>query len=474
MYCCQYIARNCYFCNRINLNNPMRPVVHHTYCKIIIGLLLLTGFAATVTAQTRNQPAQKDDYYDEGFFRYEDFIYDASIATVLFHRLGFELSGPILIFNSDEQLRLSFDQLDEDYQLWQYTVIHCDALWQPTDLWQNEYIDGFTEGYIRDYAYSYNTLQEYTHYELVFPNNEFKFTLPGNYLLKVYPEGAPDRPIITRRFMVVDQRVSIAATVKQSSVVDQYFTHQEVQFSVLNAAYPILDPRELKVVILQNDRWDNAIWGLEPLMLRHDEIDYHYTDGRNAFEGGNEFRYFDIKSLRYHSERVAAIESRRDGYLVTLLPDAPRSFKPYVTYGDINGKFLIKTEDAPNVNVEGEYVWVDFLLPYQAPFSDGGVYIIGELTQWQFTGLANAPRAAYGKAQMKYNFARQGYEARLYLKQGYYNYLYGFLPNGSAKATLALLEGSHYQTRNRYTILVYYREQGSRFDRLIGAEVINQ
>ncbi|HAH58068.1 MAG TPA: DUF5103 domain-containing protein, partial [Bacteroidales bacterium] len=59
-------------------------------------------------------------------------------------------------------------------------------------------------------------------------------------------------------------------------------------------------------------------------------------------------------------------------------------------------------------------------------------------------------------------------------KQGYYNYLYAFLPNGSTKADLSRLEGTHYQTRNRYTILVYYREQGTRFDRLIGTEVINQ
>ncbi len=442
--------------------------------KFICVMLAFVFSGSMVYAQVERKSQDSEDYYDQAFFRYEDFIYDASIASVLFHRNGFELSGPIMQFNSDEQLRLSFDQLDHDYQLWQYTVIHCDALWNPTDLWQNEYIAGFTEGYIRDYAYSFNTLQEYTHYELIFPNNEFQFTLPGNYLLKVYPDGDADHPIITRRFMVVDQRVTIEALIKQSSVVDQYFTHQEVQFSILNPSYPILDPRELKVVILQNDRWDNAIWGLEPLMLRHNEIDYHYTDGRNAFEGGNEFRYFDIKSLRYHSERIAAIEHRRDGYFVKLLPDAVRASKPYITYGDINGKHLIQTEDAPDVSIEGEYVWVDFFLPYQTPFTDGGVYIMGDLTYWQFSALANAPQAAFGKAQMKYNFARQGYEARLYLKQGYYNYLYAFLPNGSTKADLSRLEGTHYQTRNRYTILVYYREQGTRFDRLIGTEVINQ
>ncbi len=419
------------------------------------------------------RPKSNDSYFDSGFLRYEDFIYRESVRTVLFHREGWELTPPMILFNSDEKLMLSFDDLDADYKVWQYTVIHCDAVWKPTDLWQNEYIEGFTEDYIRDYKYSYNTLQAFTHYKLTIPNDNFRFTLPGNYILKVFPEGMPDQPAITRRFMVVDPKVTVKARVKRSSVIDQYFTHQEVPFSVLNPAYPIPEPyRDLKVVILQNNRWDNAIWNLAPLMLRADELDYQYTDGRNSFEAGNEFRYFDIKSLRYTSERVRQVENRNDGYHVSLLPDAARTFKPYVTYSDINGQRLIKTEDARDSDLEAEYVWVDFFIPWDAPMTDGAPYIMGALTDWQFSAAGNTPVDRSGPGRMSYNFARQGYEARLYLKQGYYNYLYAFLPNGESKAELARLEGSRYETRNSYTILVYYREQGSRFDRLIAAEVI--
>lgn len=415
---------------------------------------------------------QADSYFDVSAPKFEDFVYKPSIKTVLFHREGWELSPPLIKFNTDERLMLSFDDLDADYKVWQYTVIHCDATWNPTDLWPNEYIDGFTDGFIRDYKFSFNTLQPFTHYSLQLPNDDFRFTLPGNYILKIYPENEPEKPVITRRFMVVDAKVTIKGRVKRSGNPDLYFSHQEVPFSIFNPTYNIAEPmRNLNVVILQNNRWDNAIWGLKPMMLRSDELDFQYTDGANTFEAGNEFRYFDIKSLRYNSERIRAIENRNDGYHVALLPDVRRTFKPYVTYSDINGRMLIKTEDARETTTEAEYVWVDFFLPVEAPFADGSVYILGALTDWSFK-VAQGDKEGNPDGKMKYNFARQGYEARLYLKQGYYNYLYAFVPNGESKAEMQRLEGSLFETRNAYTVLVYYREPGARFDRLIAAEVI--
>ncbi|MBW6490870.1 MAG: DUF5103 domain-containing protein [Lentimicrobium sp.] len=411
-------------------------------------------------------------YFEGDFLRYEDYVYDKSIKTVLFHREGWEITPPIILYKSNERLVLSFDDLDGDYKSWQYTVVHCDAYWKPSDLWQNEYLEGFTNDYIREYRFSFNTLQPFTHYSIILPNDNLKFTLPGNYLLKIYPDGNPGKPIITRRFMVVDPKVKVSGKVKRAGNIDQYFSHHEIPFSVHHTSYPIAEPyRDLKVVVLQNHRWDNALWGMKPLMLRNDELDYQYTDGSNTFEAGNEFRYFDIKSLRYNSERVRFIENRADGYHVTLFPDARRTNKVYVTYSEINGQMLIKTEDAQNTSTEAEYVWVDFYIPLESPFTDGSVYVMGALTDWQFRSTSGADgNEPYGR--MKYNFARQGYETRLYLKQGYYNYLYAFLPNGKTKAELFRLEGSLYETRNSYTVLVYHREPGTRFDRLIAAEVI--
>ncbi|HLN53673.1 MAG TPA: DUF5103 domain-containing protein [Lentimicrobium sp.] len=400
----------------------------------------------------------------------EEKIYDPSIRTVLLHRTDAELSPVVINFNSGEQLLLSFDQLNSGYKSWQYTFIHCNSDWTPTDLWQNEYLAGFTDDYIRDYKSSFNTLQPYTHYSLTIPNENISFSIPGNYILKVYPDGNPDEPVFTRRILVVDTRVTVKGKVRFATDINERFTHQEVAFSVFNPQYPIQQPNtDLKVVVLQNMRWDNAKFNIKPFMLREGELDYQYTDGTLSFEGLNEFRYVDIKSLRYTNEKIRAIEIRNDNYMVDLLHDRSRAFKPYITEQDINGNFLIKTDDADDVDDEGEYAYVNFFLPVEVPYPGGDMFVTGGFSNWTYDKTITPEMG-----RMNYDYARQGYEARVLLKQGYYNYLYGFVDSKTGKVDFSQAEGNHSETGNSYTILVYNREQGSRFDRLIAVEFLEK
>lgn len=401
---------------------------------------------------------------------YTDKVLDPSIKTVLFHRVGWELTPPIMQFNSDEKLLLSFDDLNGGYESWQYTLVHCNADWTPTDLWQNEYLQGFTDDYIRDYKSSFNTLQPYTHYWIEIPNRNISFSLPGNYIIKIYANGDVENPVIVRRFMVVDTRITVKGSIKQATDINERFTSQEVAFSIFNPNYPIIEPyRELKVVVLQNYRWDNAKKDIKPLMLRQGEIDYQYTDGTLTFEAGNEFRYFDTKSLRYNSEKIYSIEMRNSQYFVNLVHDIPRAFKPYISEQDLNGNYLIKTDDGKDSSTEGEYAWINFFFPYEVPFPGGEMHVVGEFNKWN-----PDEKSSVESGQMKFNYARQGYEARLLLKQGYYNYMYAFVDNKSGEIDLSQIEGNHHETGNLYTILVYNREQGSRFDRLIAAETLEK
>lgn len=400
----------------------------------------------------------------------EDQTLKPSIRTVLLYRTGAELTSPVINFNSDEKLTLSFDDLEAGYTPWQYTFIHCNADWTPTDLWQNEYLNGYTDDYIRDYKSSFNTLQPYTNYSIQIPNREISFRIPGNYILKVYPEGEPDNPAFTRRILVLDKKVTVKALVRQAMKIEERFTHQEVAFSIFNPQYPINEPYNgLKVVVLQNLRWDNAKFNVKPLMLRDGEIDYQYTDGTLSFEGGNEFRFFDIKSLRYNSERIRSIEIRNDRYIVDLYHDKPRSFRPYITEGDINGSFLAKTDDRQDVSDEGEYAWVNFFIPFELPFPGGSMFVVGGFNQWKHDASITPE-----KGRMNYNYARQGYEARVLLKQGYYNYMYAFVDDKKQQIDLLQAEGSHAETGNSYTILVYNREQGDRYDKLIAVEIVEK
>jgi hypothetical protein len=423
---------------------------------------LLTESEAVVKSEIRSQPPVRD-YYEKNYLRYGDFVYHNNIKSVLFNRQGWELSAPIIEFNSGETLILQFDDLDADYKNYTYTIIHCDALWQPTNLMQFEFIDGFYEDRIEHYAFSRNTRTGFTNYWLEFPNRNMRPKISGNYILKVFVDGNENQVAFTRRFMVFEQNVIVEATVNQATDLNFRATHQEIDFIITTSRLAIANPyRDMKVVITQNGRWDNAITGLQPRMVRGNQFVFDYEQG-NLFAGGNEFRNFDIKSLRYRTLNVDNITTVRNSWAVQLMTDRNRQFMRYTSRGDINGRFLIKTDDYQDNVLEADYALVHFYLPYDAPIVDGTVYVFGELTQWATTDFN----------RMTYNYRDRRYELSLMLKQGFYDYKYAFVKDGQDLADVTVFEGSHSVTENDYTIYVYFRRQGEVYDSLVGIHHIN-
>jgi hypothetical protein len=92
----------------------------------------------------------------------------------------------------------------------------------------------------------------------------------------------------------------------------------------------------------------------------------------------------------------------------------------------------------------------------------GDLFIAGDMTNYAFDETT----------RMKYNSATRCYESTLLLKQGSYNYEYLFRPSGKAVLTTSPTEGNHYETENVYTVLLYYRPVGERYDRLAGMAVV--
>jgi hypothetical protein len=389
-------------------------------------------------------------------------IFKTNIKTVLFHRDGWDMSAPVIRLNTDEKLKLSFDDLDADFKDFSFTILHCNADWSPSGLDRNEYIDGYIEDNIRDYQFSLNTLIPYTHYELVFPTDDMKPKLSGNYILKVYVDD-PDSLCFTRRFFMVEQKVGIEGKVKQATMIEDRNYKQEVDFSVSIKGYRMSNPyQDLKVIIIQNGRWDNRISDLKPKMMVNDKLDYDYNR-ENVFQGGNEFRSIDIKSLKYNTENIASIKRENEGYDVYLRDGQRRSSQVYKTEKDINGQMKIKTEDGTTTETEAEYVMVHFFLPYAAPMIDAEFFIVGQITDWQFSG----------ESKMNYNFKRKGYEKSLLLKQGYYNYHYILKYHDQTAGDESFIEGTHSETENSYTIFIYYHETAAGYDKLIGVKYLS-
>lgn len=401
------------------------------------------------------------DFYSDNYLRNDDHVYQKYIQAVEISRVGFDLADPVITLGSDEQFHVVFDDLHRNFNQYYYKVQHCNAEWQKSEIWPNEYLEGNEEEQVENYEPSFNTRTTYTHYDFVFPNDRFILKKSGNYILRVYSRDQSGNEInaFTRKFLVVDPKVSISATIGRAGTSDDYETKQEVDFTVNTAGFRIDAPyQDIKVVILQNWRWDIALTNLKPYMVRNDVLDYSFNNGTNLFDGNNEFRRFDLTSIKFLSEKVREITFNDTMFFAKLWESEKRTFKEYTVDDDINGKFLLKTTDEPNVSNEGEYAIVKFFLAFDAPIVEGNLYIAGGFNCWQYTP----------ENKMNYNYRRKGYEANILFKQGYYNYLYVMLPNNSKAGDATWVEGNHSQTRNNYTILVYHRSRGELYDELIG------
>jgi hypothetical protein len=390
--------------------------------------------------------------------KYTDHVFRPTIKTVILQQQGVDGSIPMIELGSETRLHLQFDDLDPVQRQLYYAIEHCNSNWQPSKVMFSRAVRGLQQDLIQDFEYSFNTRQQFLHYDLIFPNPQMEVLLSGNYILKVYEDADPENLVLTRRFMVYKQDAKVSASVRRPVPVNLTDTHQEVDVSIGITNLNLINiPSTTQLVIRQNYRWDNAIT-LPPLSFNKQSINYNYDDGRNCFEAGNEFRWADIRSLRMQSDRVDYFQRDSALIITQLLPDPLRTFSEYRSLPDANGKFFIRNSDGSDPELDADYSWVQFTLPYDAPLTHGNLFLLGAFSDWFFKP----------EFQLKYDYPSKSYRARILLKQGIYYYCYGFVPNKGSKAELYYAEGSSFQTENDYLILFYNRPYTEVYDELIG------
>lgn len=392
-----------------------------------------------------------------------DAVFDRDIRTVRFFKEGWEFGYPILEVGNDRPLLLQFDVLNSNSKNYNYSVVHCDADWMPSRMSYTEYMDGFYQNSLVNYKNSFSTHVPYQHYELRLPNEELRLKLSGNYAVLVYESGEEDKPVLIKRFTVIDPKVEIAGRVRRPTLTKFQDEYQEVDFTIFHPEYPIDNPHQtLKVVIVKNNQWKLSINDLKPLFIRDKEIVYDLEE-KNLFPGGNEYRSFDTKSVKHQLPNLAYFGYRQNRYEVDLVPDKTRANSPYFTLDDLNGKYSVENQQGSEPNTDADYVNVRFSLRSFEEVPNGSVYVYGAFNDFN----------TYDDCKMTYNAETQHYELDYLVKQGYCNYQYVFKPSTSDDIDDTLFEGSFYETENDYVIYVYYRPFGSRFDSLIGYKVLN-
>lgn len=393
-----------------------------------------------------------------------DHVYKPNIRTVKLHMYGDLYSYPVLMLNSGDQMELHFDDLDADVKNYYYTYQLCNADWSPANLQPYDYIRGFVTNRIGTYRNSSLIYTRYTHYQAVLPERNVSLTRSGNYLLKVFLNDDTSKLIFTKRFLVVDNKTSVSAQVQQPYNSRLFQTHQRLPVTVSTARAQInaFSPQDLKVVIVQNNIWQEALTINRPTIFRGTYYEYSDEDA-TTFPAGKEWRWLDLRSLRLKSDRMQYLIDTSNRTDVIVKPDAERKQQLYVYYRDLDGIYTVENLDNNNPYWQGDYAYVHFSFfpPGNRPYEGKSVYVFGELTNY----------SPDDSSRMIFNEERGAYEKTLLLKQGYYNYSYVTVPDRRQidnSISIENTEGNYWGTENSYMVLVYYRSFGARADELIG------
>ncbi len=376
-----------------------------------------------------------------------------NIKTMSFVQNG---QNVIPIFQLGDSFQLQFDDLYGNEANYYYSITHCDYDWKPSQLSRNEYLNGFDDQRIQDYTNSFNTLQIYSHYRVAFPNRLTQLRVSGNYVLKILND---DKEVVfSKKFVLYEELVSVPTQVKRARDLSVYNQKQNLEFSIRSTTINFQSPlTNVKVLLLQNGKFNTGITNIKPQYTLGNDLIYKY-DKETQFWGGNEYLFFENKDIRAANNSIATVDSKGGLYNAHLYPSEAKGNNPYTYYPDINGSYIIKRINAENNDIEADYSWVFFTLSAPNYYGKKNIYVNGMFNNF----------ATNEENKMDYNAEKGIYEKAIMIKQGFTNFQYVIADSQGKIDEENAIDGNYYQTENNYFVLVYYRENNERYDRIIG------
>ena len=365
------------------------------------------------------------------------------------------------IFKLGDGFQFQFDDLYGNEANYYFEITHCDYDWNPTDIPKTEYMTGFDGQRIQEYENSINTLQIYSHYKLPIPNQYMQLRISGNYILKILDESKD--VVFSRKFIIYEDLVTIPMQIKRARTANYLDYKHNVEFSVKSQLINFQNPlKNIKVTLFQNGQLNTAIKNIVPQYTIGNDLIYKY-DTQTQFWGGNEFLYFDNSDIRSAGNNISRIDSSNGIYNSNLYTNNARANYPYSLTPDVNGNFVVRNISGTKNEIEADYAWVYFSLSAPTFMKNKGIYITG-----MFNNYSVSP-----EDKMDFNAAKNIFEKAILIKQGFTNFQYQIADDKGNIDDESAIDGNFWQTENEYTILVYYRENNDRYERVIGKATAN-
>ena len=462
-----------------------------------IFISIIFTFTTLLTTQASEYP-----------YEFKNAVYDEYIKTVTLEVNNLPTNFPVLTLNSSEYIMLKFDDLLNEERTLYYRIIHCDKDWKPSRLSEIEYLSGFNDERLRNYSYSINTKIPYLNYWQQFPNKDTRFKVSGNFLLVIY-EDRIDFPLLSRRFIIAENKVGVSINGIFPGDVENIRFKQEMQVSINFEKFKMRNPvDEITLLMLQNEDW-NTTRESKPSFFSGNNLKFNRLRTFD-FWALSEYREFDTRTLFRLGRHINYIERNKNSTDVLLTLDEPRRNKVYLSNFDFNGKFIIDNferliggssigaldelvsniqtdanlrqslrdslvrsltpqntgsgyfESADERSIRSDYTNVIFALKDNFNYKNQSIYVLGAMNNW----------TPVPEFEMKYDSKRDIYTTQTLLKQGYYNYYYGVV-NNNKEIDYQSMEGSWSDTENEYQAIVYYRGLGDIYDRIIGFRTYN-
>jgi hypothetical protein len=207
--------------------------------------------------------------------------------------------------------------------------------------------------------------------------------------------------------------------------------------------------------VMQNNNQNMKITNLKPSSTLGSQILFQQMS--IVFPGNNEFYYFDNKNMNMPADMVYET-GLKDGVNNTYLHPVWAYPLNYQYQPDVNGAFYYRRNDLGlerNAEREADYSWVHFSLDSDPVEKE--LYVLGGFNDFK----------ANKESQMLYDAEQKKYVAKIFLKQGFYNYI---LATREANGSLNFGEvnGNFWQTENLYQAFLYYKPFGRNYDGLLG------